>query len=70
MKQPKYLNEWVNELLSKINTNDKSTSQICAFMLGLSLCALDGIKSIDLCWKEHGYNVQHTVKPHIKVEFK
>lgn len=69
MKQPKYLNEWMNELLSKINPDDATTSQICALFCGAQRCDWDKIESIDLAWKEYGINCNYAIKPVIHIEF-
>jgi hypothetical protein len=71
MKQPKSLNEWANDLLSKINTDDATTSQICMFMLGLNLRDNGKIKSIELTWEEYAKHTAFwTLKPKIKIEYK
>jgi hypothetical protein len=71
MKQPRFLNEWMNDLLSKINTDDAASSQICMFMLGLNLRDNGKIKSIELTWEEYAkYTACWTFKPNIKIEFK
>lgn len=71
MKPPRYLNEWMDNLLITLDKNDKATSQISAFMHGLACCqTFDKIKSIELAWVDFGINVNFTIKPKIRIEFK
>ena len=77
-KPPKYLNEWMNELLSKIDKSDPATSQVCAFMAGLAGCDWALVTKIRLSWQTYEINKtnyynqpknEETIRPIIELEF-
>ena len=66
---PRYFNEWMNNLMDKINKDDNHSSQISTFMVGLMQCPWEKVKSVTLDYKEYGTYVSD-IKPYVKVEFK
>lgn len=71
MKNPMPINEWMTELLEKIDKDDSTTLQICAFMSGLMHCPWSEIKEIELSWLSFGKNVEEAlIKPEIRIHFK
>lgn len=68
-----FLNERIDELLSKIDQNDKTTSQICAFMYPLiTRCNWNSVKSVSFRWERFEVSDDHhsIIKPRIYIEFK
>lgn len=67
------INEWMDELLMKINKDDETTSQICAYMFGLIKCPWGKVKSISLSWETYRIEKDYyhdVLKPRIRIEFK
>lgn len=72
------VNEFIDDLLSKIKEDDPTSSQICAFMAGLMQCPWEKIKEVNLTWKtcdalppiHYAEGHKTIIKPVIGIKFK
>jgi len=69
---PRFLNEWMDDLLDKIDPNDPTTSRICAFMVGMMQAPWNKIEGVNLRWIEIEdlYGEKTNILPNIDIKFR
>lgn len=70
----KFYNEWMTELMEKIDSNDKDTSVVSAYMYGLMQCPWERIEETSLSYENHRIEdtdgvYKDVLKPRVYIKF-